>query len=241
MWMPFQALRIDDTLLLALPWEVTTQAGVRIRAAAAAASGVRYVVVVGMANEYGGYLTTPEEYTAQRYEGQMTWWGPEQADWVAAASARAAAAAVDGRVLRAPLRDGAPGSSNSSPLSQAAAVVRDPAGQVLSAPAEQARPGDELAMSWTGGDPSVDAAREQPFVTVERRRGTSWVPVVADGDGAVLIRFARTGTANAWSATWRLPRDADGGSYRFRVTGWAYDGAGTSPYVVESAPVRVTD
>lgn len=81
--MPFQAMRLGDALLLGLPWEVTTQAGRRIRAQAADASGAETVAVVGLTNDYGGYLTTPEEYTAQGDEGQMTWWGPEQAEWVA--------------------------------------------------------------------------------------------------------------------------------------------------------------
>ncbi len=238
-WMPFQAIRLDDTLLLALPWEVTTQAGRRIRARAAAAGAVSRVAVVGLANEYGGYLTTPQEYTAQGYEGQMTWWGPEQAEWVADTAARAADASRTGRVLRRPVGDSAPGSANVSPLSQAAAVVRTPPGTVLTQPQSVLRAGDRLSVRWTGGDPSVDAAREQPFVTVERLRGTRWTPVVRDGDGEVLIGFARTSQANTWTSAWQVPKGLALGTYRAHVTGTAYDGLATSAYEVVSRPVTV--
>jgi neutral ceramidase len=238
-WMPFQAVRLGDTLLLGLPWEVTTQAGRRIRAAATQSSGIGRVAVVGMTNDYGGYLTTPQEYTAQRYEGQMTWWGPEQAEWVSARAAGVARAAVLGGVLRAPVRDAAPGTDNASPLSQAAAALRAPAGRVVAQPPAEAAPGQDLAFTWTGGDASVDAFQQDPFVTVERRQGGGWEPAVVDGGGEVLVRFLRTAEANTWTATWRVPVDARGGRYRFRVTGTAYSGAGTAPYEVVSAESRI--
>lgn len=44
------------------------------------ASGVvgedAYVVIAGPANAYAHYITTPEEYSVQRYEGASTLYGP---------------------------------------------------------------------------------------------------------------------------------------------------------------------
>ena len=43
---------------------------------ALAPAGVTHVVLAGLANAYAGYVVTPEEYTAQHYEGASTHFGP---------------------------------------------------------------------------------------------------------------------------------------------------------------------
>ena len=74
--LPVQLMRIGDVAIAALPNEPTTQVGRRLRARLERALGVRRVHVQGYANAYSGYLTTPEEYRAQRYEGAYTLFGP---------------------------------------------------------------------------------------------------------------------------------------------------------------------
>lgn len=77
--LPVQLLRIGPLVLAGLPNEPTTIAGRRLRlrlSRALSPAGVTRVHVQGYANAYAGYLTTPEEYTAQRYEGAYTLFGP---------------------------------------------------------------------------------------------------------------------------------------------------------------------
>ena len=77
-----------NRVMLSVPGEMTVELGRRTRAAALAAmagSGLRRVVVAGYANEYMSYLTTPEEYEAQHYEGGTTVYGPASGAFVAAA------------------------------------------------------------------------------------------------------------------------------------------------------------
>ncbi|GAB5544636.1 MAG: hypothetical protein SangKO_043960 [Sandaracinaceae bacterium] len=77
--LPVQLWRVGAFCIAALPNEPTTMVGRRLRArleAALAPHGVRRVHVQGYANAYAGYLTTPEEYGAQRYEGAYTLFGP---------------------------------------------------------------------------------------------------------------------------------------------------------------------
>lgn len=84
---PLQVLRIGDVALAALPFEITVEAGRRIERAAAdalGASGVQRVVVASVANEYFGYVTTPEEYSRQYYEGGHTLYGPNTQPFLAA-------------------------------------------------------------------------------------------------------------------------------------------------------------
>ncbi len=95
---PFQVMSLGSAMVLAtVPGEPTTEVGARVREAvakhwsAAAPTGARPVVaVVGLANEYLYYFTTPGEFDAQHYEGGSTIYGPLQS--VAATEQLAAAA-----------------------------------------------------------------------------------------------------------------------------------------------------
>jgi neutral ceramidase len=81
--LPLQILRLGSLALVALPFEPTTQAGRRLTAVVQrglVAQGVTHTVAVGYSNDYGGYLTTPEEYACQEYEGGFTLFGRWQLD-----------------------------------------------------------------------------------------------------------------------------------------------------------------
>lgn len=76
--LPIQIFQIGELAIAAVPAEFTTVAGKRLRAAVARAAetrGVRKVVLCGYANAYAGYVTTPEEYAVQDYEGASTHFG----------------------------------------------------------------------------------------------------------------------------------------------------------------------
>jgi neutral ceramidase len=74
---PIGVYRIGKTVLVAVPGELTTMMGERVRSRVAAAAGgtVERVLVVGFGNGYLSYLTTPEEYDAQHYEGGFDLYG----------------------------------------------------------------------------------------------------------------------------------------------------------------------
>jgi neutral ceramidase len=75
---PIQLFIIGNVAIAAVPAEFTTVAGIRLRASigeALAEIGVTRVVLAGYANAYAGYVTTPEEYEEQGYEGASTHFG----------------------------------------------------------------------------------------------------------------------------------------------------------------------
>lgn len=81
--LPLALLCVGQLAVAGLPNEPTTVAGARVARALAAAlrpRGVTRVHVQGYANDYAGYLTTPEEYALQRYEGAYTLFGPRSLD-----------------------------------------------------------------------------------------------------------------------------------------------------------------
>jgi neutral ceramidase len=86
---PLQILRLGNVFILSVPGELTTMAGRRLRKAVSSileagnivAPGQKvHVTVAGLANNYASYITTYEEYQAQRYEAASTIFGPHTLD-----------------------------------------------------------------------------------------------------------------------------------------------------------------
>ncbi len=77
--LPVQLLRVGTVAVLGIPGELTTMAGRRLRGTVLEAmsdAGVAHVALGTYANEYSQYITTPEEYGSQQYEGASTLFGP---------------------------------------------------------------------------------------------------------------------------------------------------------------------
>ena len=76
----FQLIKINDTVVMPLPFEVTTESGRRMAERVSnefskANNGIEHAWIAGNANGYFGYTTTPEEYALQNYEGGHTLYG----------------------------------------------------------------------------------------------------------------------------------------------------------------------
>ncbi len=75
--LPLQLIRLGSLYLAAMPAEPTIMTGHRIRNTLAKTLNTdpKHVVVVGYSNAYSLYVTTPEEYDVQDYEGGATMFG----------------------------------------------------------------------------------------------------------------------------------------------------------------------
>jgi neutral ceramidase len=81
--LPVQLLRVGTVAVLGIPGELTTMAGRRLRTTvldALSDAGVRQIVLGTYANEYSQYITTPEEYGSQQYEGASNLFGGHTLD-----------------------------------------------------------------------------------------------------------------------------------------------------------------
>jgi neutral ceramidase len=74
--LPVSILRLGPVSIGTVPVEMTTAMGRRLRDSLQKLEAPRTFVLVGLANEYLSYVTTPEEYDAQEYEGASTLFGP---------------------------------------------------------------------------------------------------------------------------------------------------------------------
>jgi neutral ceramidase len=102
--LPVQTIRIGGALLVGLPFEITVESGRRIASAvqeAVADDGtVDEVVVSSVANEYAGYIASPEEYERQFYEGAHTIYGSQSQPFLAAHAAKLAAETLNDTVVQ---------------------------------------------------------------------------------------------------------------------------------------------
>jgi hypothetical protein len=71
-------------MIATVPTEMTTAAGFQARAVLTAGNGgADTFLLVGLANEYAGYTSSPDEYPAQDYMGASTAWGPDESPFFA--------------------------------------------------------------------------------------------------------------------------------------------------------------
>ncbi len=76
--LPLQIMILGHLAIIAIPAEITTMAGRRLRKSlldVLSQRGVTEVILSPYANAYAGYITTKEEYMHQRYEGGHTLFG----------------------------------------------------------------------------------------------------------------------------------------------------------------------
>jgi Neutral/alkaline non-lysosomal ceramidase. len=72
---PVSVVRLGPLTIAAVPVEMTTAMGRHVRLKLAANGDPRAALLIGLANEYLGYVTTLEEYDTQDYEGASTLFG----------------------------------------------------------------------------------------------------------------------------------------------------------------------
>jgi neutral ceramidase len=246
---PVQLIRIGPLYLLGVPGEATIVAGLRLRRAVAAVTGaeLRDVLVAGYSNAYIHYITTPEEYREQRYEGGSTLFGRwelpalEQAARTLATAMRDGAAAPRGPVPpRLPTPRAAPRPARDAPGG------RHTFGQELVPPAAAYRVGGTAAVTFAGAHPAHNLHRGGTYLYVERDTGQAsgdqyWVAVADDGDWCTTFRWERRdGGTSAVTVTWTIPGDTAPGQYRIRYYGDA--AVGTKPphsFTGTSTPFRV--
>lgn len=76
---PFQLFIVGNVVILGVPGELTTIAGMRLRRHVRSLLGdrkVEFIAIAGLSNSYLGYITTREEYDLQPYDAGHTLFGP---------------------------------------------------------------------------------------------------------------------------------------------------------------------
>jgi neutral ceramidase len=238
---PLVVARLGQFTVAAVPLELTSAQGNAVRRVLGDPAGGR-VEIVGLANEYHGYCTSEDEYVAQYYEGGMTWWGPEEGNWLvcrlrqlAAGVELARSGVTEERTYHpgnpgAPnpvssvLLDGPPPPSWSAPCDRPfgpsfAGMVRRPDEGLDALLADGGPPDRGLPwFEWNEEEPNTCNLVEAPTRSVSVLRLDSargrWVMEEDDTLGGTLTVHMFVGR---WSAIWRHAPGGGAGPFLFRV------------------------
>lgn len=224
---PALAIRVGDRAIISVPGEMTAELGRRLRQAAAAqarGSGIRHIVISGYANEFISYLTTPEEYEAQHYEGGATFWGVHSGTHVIESAADVVGALGRGEPAPPPAAfDPVNGLvPDHTPYGQGAER-----GEVLAQP-RPVRRLQRARFAWQGGERGLDRPLGSAFVRVERRVRGRWRQVDSDLGTRMLWKVDEEGRYQAW---WEVPHTTPRVPHRFVIT--------ANRYRLASAPFRI--
>ncbi|MEU1283604.1 neutral/alkaline ceramidase [Kitasatospora sp. NPDC005856] len=230
--LPLQLLRIGQLHLVGGPAEFTIVAGLRIRRAVAAELGIplENVLVQGYTNGYSQYVTTPEEYDGQQYEGASTLFGRYTTPAYQQEFAKLAAAMRDGTTL--PLGSAPPAPAIGTLNLQTGVVLDSPGwsrafGQVLTDAAGTYQTGRRVTTVFVTGHPKNNLHRGGTFLEVQRLQNGTWVRYLDDGDWQTGYRWQRTNAVTGESTatiTWDIAPGTPPGTYRITHSGDAKNG-----------------
>lgn len=248
-WTPnvvdIQIFRVGQFFIIVSPGEATTMAGRRWKAAvhdsakahSMTGSAEPIVVLGGPANSYTHYISTPEEYGIQRYEGASTLYGPYTLN-----------AYINLTLSYLPyLSSSSTSKPNSGPfppdntnrsLSFITGVVYDGHpllknyGDVKTDVSQSYTIGEVVSATFVGANPRNNLRLEQTFAAVEKLAEESgqWRTVRDDSDWGLVYNWKKTsevlGTSEV-EIVWETEEWAQPGQYRLRYFGDSKSVGGT--------------
>ena len=229
-YFPLSIARIGDLLTIgAIPVEMTTMMGKRIREKLVSPANPRFVLV-GLANEYLAYVATPEEYEAQDYEGASTIFGPQEGNVISGLLLQLAA--------KPDTKNSSPGQTIPSvtfklgpkPLIPFGAQFQGERRNSLDEDLEPDMPHSLVRLNsraprfeWDE-DKTMDWNTSMRSVSIYERKGGQWKPLVngdqlEDDGGPNLLTVLVDGVfGRRWAAIWLPPDESDKSTaYLFRV------------------------
>uniref|UniRef100_A0A8C4DS38 Neutral ceramidase n=1 Tax=Dicentrarchus labrax TaxID=13489 RepID=A0A8C4DS38_DICLA len=226
-----QIITIGSIAVVAVPGEMTTMSGRRLREAvkqeleSEGAFRDSEVVIAGLSNVYTHYITTYEEYQVQRYEGASTIYGPHTLSAYLQKYRGLARAIAQDRVSELHVGPQPPFfEKNLFNLLPAATVDRKPEnssfGEVLQQVYPVYRQGDVVSVTFVAGNPrhSGDIVRPKALIL----------------NNAFGCRFHWLKGSNRQSNStveWHIPPSAPSGSYRIRHFGHYKQMKGLRPVI----------
>uniref|UniRef100_A0A8C6L708 Neutral ceramidase n=1 Tax=Nothobranchius furzeri TaxID=105023 RepID=A0A8C6L708_NOTFU len=255
-----QIVTIGSVAVIAVPGEMTTMSGRRLRKAVKEELESENtfkdteVVIAGLSNIYTHYITTYEEYQVQRYEGASTIYGPHTLTAYLHKYRSLARAIAQDRVSELPAGPEPPFfTKNLFNLMAAAAVDKKPDNSSFGDVLEQVYPvyrqGDVVSVTFVAGNPRHSGdIRDTTFVTVEvyDNRTETWEVVYTDASWETRFHWLK-GSNQQSNATieWHIPPTAAHGTYRIQHFGHYKQMKGLRPIITKyqgsSDVFRVTD
>jgi neutral ceramidase len=232
-----QSFRVGQFIIVISPSEASTMAGRRWRNAVKAAASESsitgdhepFVVLGGPANSYAHYVTTPEEYNVQRYEGASTLYGPWELPAYINLTLRGLPY-LNEAASDSPPPGPTPPDNREKSLSFITGVVLDAApagksfGAVITQPAASSARGSVVSTTFVGANPRNNLRLEGTFAAVEKlgSDGETWTQVLSDNDWRLVYSWKRTNFVLGHSEVtiaWETGDEDAAGTYRIKYYG----------------------
>jgi len=248
-WQPrivsIQTAIIGKVAIAAVPGEFTTMSGRRLKETINkvieenTGSKDGKTIVTGLSNVYSDYITTPEEYQLQRYEGASTIFGPHTLTIYLDLYSKL----VDDLFKEAPFEAGPqPPDLSNNLISLILPVVFDwpgwssDFGDCIKQPPSRVTQGDKVIAKFIAGHPRNNVMHGKTFLTVEKLVAEDeWVVVATDANWETKYKWQRTSfftAASEAAVEWTVTGDhVTPGTYRIRHFGhYKYVLGGIFPY-----------
>lgn len=236
--LPIQLLRVGNLFIAVPAAEFTTMSGRRLRehlytqireSKAVPEDQEIYITIAGLSNSYSHYVTTFEEYQAQRYEAASTLYGPHtlegylqefgriMGDMLAGQPSASAAAPEDLSAIQWTMGMPKVPFDHSPGFSKFGDVKEDVHASY--------NPGTTAAATFHAANPRNDQKIQQTYLTVEQQTnaGADWTVVRTDGDWDTTFEWQAgpsdpldAGISGISEATisWEIPTGTAPGIYR---------------------------
>jgi neutral ceramidase len=234
---PLFLARIGTRAIITFPGEATVEVGRRARARVLPlikALGVKGVTVMGLTNEFIQYITTPEEYDRQHYEGGSTIYGPAEGAAMSDVYVEMAKAMRDGK----PAPKAYPFDPRHGVTPTGAPFGKGAKSATATAQPTTQPPGAQAVFMWQGGPRGEDRPLDRRFIAIERKTKHGFKRVADD----LGVSIVWTGDPDgAYDAHWQISPKAKPGTYRFKITANHYKLRSGTFSVDPSAPATDTD
>ncbi|XP_065225637.1 neutral ceramidase [Planococcus citri] len=224
-----QLALVGKIAIVCVPGEFTTMSGRRLRTALRKALQLEKdtdVIIAGLCNTYSDYITTPEEYQVQRYEGASTIFGPYTLPLYISQFEKLASKlkGVRGDMISP---GPTPAEFFNKLISLAPPVVFDNPqwdynfGDCTQQPPASVKIGSTVSVKFVAGHPRNNLRHEDTYLTVELLDG-DWTVIATDADWETKFIWRRlsffAGTSEV-EIKWTIEPHVKPGYYRIRHFG----------------------
>ena len=214
--------RIGQLVILAMPTEITTMSGRRLRDTVMKQLGdwAQHIVLAGYSNGYAGYITTPEEYLLQQYEGGHTLHGQWTLPAYQQIASYLASVLETGAVVELTASyDDWRGKSTETTL-KSDSSNRLPSGTQYGDPLplhkREYEKGEIIIADFWSTNPSNHYVTGNNYMVVEVKTQDGWDIIATDSDWNTTIRWRIENSAAIAQLSWEIPLEAASGDYRLR-------------------------
>lgn len=197
--LPYGLVLVGDLSILVLPHEVTTMSSRRLKKEIKSVfkDKISDIVLSGLTNDFSGYITTPEEYATQNYEGGHTLHGQQSLNALRQEFSQMATELLQGVEFSK--------SSKSEPmptdlsdrvrplkLPESDGITSKP-NQILKANENVYKKGNPIVCGVRAASPNVGYPNVSSYLWVEKKEGTGWTRVRSDADFDTKFVFHKPG------------------------------------------------